>query len=68
MSFCQKEQTNPLEEVHKTSVKEAGEDAMLAAKNKWLIGHAEGGLPEGSHIGLIGENLSCKTYEMQGVK
>ena len=37
-----------------------GEDALLAAKNKWLIGHAEGGLPEGSHIGLIGENITIK--------
>lgn len=35
-----------------------GEDALLAATNKWLIGHAEGGLPEGSFIGLKGENLS----------
>lgn len=35
-----------------------GEDALLTAKNKWLIGHAEGGLPEGTHIGLIGENLT----------
>jgi len=43
----------PLEEKHA-----GGEDALLAAKNKWLIGHAEGGLPEGSHIGLVGENLS----------
>ena len=34
------------------------EDALLAATNKWLIGHAEGGLPEGSFIGLTGENLS----------
>lgn len=34
-----------------------GEYALLAAKNKWLIGHPEGGLPEGSFIGLIGENL-----------
>ena len=33
------------------------EDALLAATNKWLIGHAEGGLSEGSFIGLIGENL-----------
>ena len=32
------------------------EDALLAATNKWLIGHAEGGLSEGSFIGLIGEN------------
>lgn len=35
-----------------------GEDKTLAATNKWLIGHAEGGLSEGSYIGLIGENLS----------
>ena len=35
-----------------------GEDANLTAKNKWLIGHPEGGLPEGSPMGLIGENLS----------
>lgn len=42
----------PLEEVHGQ-----GEDALLAAKNKWLIGHAEGGLPEGSFIGLHGKNL-----------
>ena len=32
------------------------EDRLLFAKNKWLIGHAEGGLPEGSFIGLKGEN------------
>ena len=36
------------------------EDALLTAKNKWLIGHPEGGLPEGTHLGLIGENLSVK--------
>ena len=34
------------------------EDALITAKNKWLIGHAEGGLPEGSFIGLKGENLT----------
>ena len=34
------------------------EDALITAKNKWLIGHAEGGLDAGSHIGLIGENIS----------
>lgn len=43
----------PLDEKH------AGcEDALITAKNKWLIGHAEGGLPAGAHIGLIGENIS----------
>lgn len=43
----------PLDEKH-----EGWEDQLITAKNKWLIGHAEGGLPEGSHIGLIGENIS----------
>lgn len=38
--------------------KDPNEDALLAAVNKWLIGHAEGGLPEGSFLGLKGENLS----------
>lgn len=33
------------------------EDAMLTAVNKWLIGHAEGGLDEGSFLGLKGKNL-----------
>lgn len=38
--------------------KHAGyEDALITAKNKWLIGHAEGGLDAGAHIGLIGENI-----------
>lgn len=46
----------PLEKGH-----EGGEDKLLAAKNKWLIGHPEGGLPEGSHIGLIGENISVRS-------
>ena len=42
-----------LEEAHA-----GGEDAHLTAKNKWLIGHPEGGLPEGSPMGLIGENIT----------
>lgn len=33
------------------------EDRLLFAKNKWLIGHEEGGLPSGAYIGLTGENL-----------
>ena len=38
--------------------KHAGyEDALITATNKWLIGHAEGNLAAGTHIGLIGENL-----------
>ena len=34
------------------------EDRLLFARNKWLIGNAQGGLPEGVFIGLKGENLS----------
>lgn len=44
----------PLSKEHKAG----NEDALLAATNKWLIGHAEGGLPEGSFIGLKGENIT----------
>lgn len=44
-----------LDETH-----EGGEDARLTAKNKWLIGHPEGGLPEGSPMGLVGENICIK--------
>jgi len=33
------------------------EDALITAANKWLIGHAEGGLDEGAFLGLKGENL-----------
>ena len=34
------------------------EDKLLFAKNKWLIGHEEGGLPKEAYIGITGENLS----------
>ena len=58
----------PLKEAHK-KVDEAksgaglsNEDAMLTAVNKWLIGHAEGGLDEGSFLGLKGRNL-CLTED-----
>ncbi|MDD2959023.1 MAG: DUF4867 family protein [Lachnospiraceae bacterium] len=37
-----------------------GEDGLLTAKNKWLLGHPEGGLPAGSPMGLIGENLTIE--------
>lgn len=43
-----------LETVPKTE----GEDRLLFAKNKWLIGHPEGGLPKQAWIGLKGENLA----------
>jgi len=42
----------PLDKEHK-----GGEDALITAKNKWLIGHEEGGLDAGAHIGLIGKNI-----------
>ncbi len=38
--------------------KAPSEDALITAVNKWLIGHAEGGLDEGSFIGLKGKNLN----------
>lgn len=41
----------PLNEQH-----EDWEDALITAQNKWLIGHEQGGLDEGAHIGLIGKN------------
>ena len=40
-----------------------GEDRLLTAKNKWLIGHPEGGLPEGTHLGLVGENICVNDLE-----
>lgn len=45
----------PLEEKH-----EGWEDSQITAQNKWLIGHAEGGLDEGAHIGLVGKNLDIR--------
>ena len=39
---------------------EGGEDSRLTAKNKWLLGHPEGGLAEGSPMGLVGENICLK--------
>ena len=45
----------PLEEKH-----EGWEDSLITAQNKWLIGHAEGGLDEGAHIGLVGKNLDIR--------
>lgn len=36
------------------------EDRLLFARNKWLMGHPEGGLPENAFIGLVGENLTLE--------
>lgn len=39
------------------SVEKTGEDALLFARNKWLIGHKDTDLGEqGAFIGLVGEN------------
>lgn len=45
----------PLKDAH-----EGWEDALITAQNKWLIGHAEGGLDAGAHIGLVGKNLDIR--------
>ena len=37
--------------------KAENEDALITAVNKWLIGHPEGGLAEGTFLGLKGKNL-----------
>ncbi|MCQ2215198.1 MAG: DUF4867 family protein [Bacteroidales bacterium] len=42
----------PLDEAHKP-----GEDKLITAKNKWLIGHKDGGLDANAFIGLKGENI-----------
>ncbi|MDO5294512.1 MAG: DUF4867 family protein [bacterium] len=39
------------------SLKEEGEDKLMAAKNKWLIAHEEAKI-EGAFNGLIGENIT----------
>ena len=33
-----------------------GEEKLATAKNKWLIGHREGGLPKNAYLGLRGSN------------
>ena len=51
----------PLQKNHK-KVSSQGtapdEDALLTAVNKWLIGHPEGGMEEGTFLGLKGKNCS----------
>ena len=39
-----------------TELEKTHKDKMLVAKNKWLIGHPDAGLPEGTWLGLRGEN------------
>lgn len=35
-----------------------GEDVLMTATNKWLVGHPDGGCDEGTWLGLEGENLT----------
>lgn len=43
----------------KKPVKAEGEDALLFARNKWLVAHEESGLDkDGAFIGLKGDNLT----------
>lgn len=44
----------PLEQPHA--------DKLLTAKNKWLIGHPDAGLPQGTWLGLRGENRSIAEW------
>ena len=37
-----------------------GEDKLVTAKNKWLIGHPDAGLTGGEFLGLKGENISVE--------
>ncbi|MBU3184389.1 DUF4867 family protein [Clostridium estertheticum] len=42
-------------------INKSGEDALLFARNKWLIGHKDTDLgPQGAFIGLKGKNISIK--------
>lgn len=52
----------PLTAAHKRveGGKAENEDALLAAVNKWLIGHPEGGLDDTAYLGLKGRNLCLK--------
>ena len=44
-----------------SKINKSGEDALLFARNKWLIGHSDTDLGEqGAFIGLKGKNISVK--------
>lgn len=52
-----KETNLPLEK----EIKKEGEDALLFAKNKWLVAHKDSGLDkDGAFIGLKGENIKIE--------
>ena len=45
-------------ELEGTVAERCGEERLLFARNKWLVGHKEGGLPENAWLGLRGENIT----------
>lgn len=46
---------------HPAEVKD-GEEKLLFARNKWLLGHAEAGLPAHAWIGLKGKNIGTEDF------
>lgn len=50
----------PLKASHSQTA--GNEDRLITAVNKWLIGHKEGGLDEGSFLGLKGKNLDLSDF------
>jgi len=51
----------PLAQAHGEDKPDAnGEDNLITAANKWLIGHPDAGHAAGTHIGLIGKNLDVR--------
>lgn len=49
-----KETNYPIEKSHEAT----GEDRLLAARNKWLIAHKDGGCGDDAFIGIKGENIT----------
>lgn len=45
-------------ELEGTVAERCGEERLLFARNKWLVGHKEGGLPENAWLGLRGGNIT----------
>lgn len=46
---------------HPAEVKD-GEEKLLFARNKWLVGHEEAGLPANAWIGLKGKNVEMEDF------
>ena len=46
------------EELQGQPVPACGEETLLFARNKWLLGHPEGGLPAQARLGLKGDNIT----------